>query len=91
MGSKLSSKPSNTPGPGAYNNHNLIAMTKSKGTSVRIGGPQRPELISAQTQSSNPGPGNYAEAYQTFGKNVKGAANMGSKYKPLKNDTPGPG
>ena len=45
MGSKINAKFNNVPGPGAYNNHNLIAMTKNKGTSVRIGGPKRPELF----------------------------------------------
>ena len=38
-----------------------------------------------------PGPGNYNETANTFGKNLKGTANMGSKYKPVKNLNPGPG
>ena len=38
-----------------------------------------------------PGPGNYADENNTFGKAAKGTANMGSKYKPERNSNPGPG
>lgn len=38
-----------------------------------------------------PGPGLYVDDAGTFGKSVKGAATMGSKYKPIKNENPGPG
>lgn len=38
-----------------------------------------------------PGPGGYEDETNTFGKAVKGgAANMGSKYKPVRNNNPGP-
>ena len=38
-----------------------------------------------------PGPGLYVSESGNFGKSVKGAANMGSKYKPILNANPGPG
>jgi len=38
-----------------------------------------------------PGPGNYAANEYTFGKNVKGAASMGSKHRQERNLNPGPG
>jgi hypothetical protein len=37
-----------------------------------------------------PGPGNYAYNTSAFS-DTKGAANMGSKFKPDVNDNPGPG
>jgi len=66
-------------------------MTKQQGASVKIGGTKRPNHFVREKESKNPGPGNYAEAYATFGKNVKGVASMGSKYKPVISTTPGPG
>lgn len=57
---------------------------------MRIGTTARPDIWEEQTKNSAPGPGNYRET-GTFGKNLKGAANMGSKYKPARNDNPGPG
>ena len=38
-----------------------------------------------------PGPGNYMETIDTFGKGVKGVASMGQKYPQEKNSNPGPG
>ena len=37
-----------------------------------------------------PGPGNYMGSTDTFGRDAKGAT-MGSKYKAVVSDTPGPG
>ena len=44
-----------------------------------------------KVSSSQPGPGNYNESKNTIGKNMKGAATMGSKYRAEKNTNPGPG
>ena len=57
---------------------------------MRIGLTKRPDIWEGQTKRDAPGPGNYQDNNQ-FGKSVKGAATMGSKYKPLKNQNPGPG
>ena len=43
-----------------------------------------------QTAKDAPGPGNYSHNTSTFN-NAKGGASMGSKYKPERNDNPGPG
>lgn len=37
IGLKRKEKISNTPGPGAYSQANVISMVKSKGASIRIG------------------------------------------------------
>jgi len=92
MGGKIASKALKTPGPGSYDNHNLIAMTKKQGASIKIhGGPKRPDHFVSKKELENPGPGNYDGTYQAFGKNTKGAASMGSKYRPVGNTNPGPG
>ena len=66
-------------------------MSKSNTASVRIGLTKRPDIWEASTKNDAPGPGNYADDKNNIGKNVKGAASMGSKYKPARNDNPGPG
>ena len=40
---------------------------------------------------SQPGPGNYSDSRNTMGKNMKGTATMGGKYRAEKNTNPGPG
>lgn len=67
------------PGPGQYNNKNTEIMVKS--ASVRIGSQARPDIWESKKEDM-PGPGNYVQDINTFGKSVKGAAGMGSKYKP---------
>ena len=74
-------KINDTPGPGSYSNSNVINMVKSKGASVRIGQTKRPDNFT-KNQSDLPGPGNYGADTNTFGKNMKGTATMGSKYRP---------
>lgn len=90
MGGKQISKIHLSPGPGSYENHNVISLTKNKGASVKIGTTKRPENFT-NSQKDLPGPGNYIESTDTFGKNLKGAATMGSKYKTIVSETPGPG
>ena len=91
IGVRREDKKQNTPGPGAYSNSDVIGMVKSKGASVRIGNTKRPDNFTKKEVQALPGPGNYIETANTFGKGVKGAANMGSKYRPEKNTNPGPG
>ena len=92
MGAKIASKPLKTPGPGQYDNHSVIAMTKAAGANTKISsGPKRPNHFISKQDAENPGPGNYDGAYAVFGKNTKGVATMGSKYKAEKNVNPGPG
>ena len=43
IGVKRNEKISNTPGPGAYNQANVISMVKSKGASIKIGQTKRPD------------------------------------------------
>lgn len=65
-------------------------MVKAKGASMRMGSARRPDNFS-RNDADMPGPGNYMTTTDTFGKNVKGAATMGSKHKTVVNNTPGPG
>jgi len=67
----------------------VINLVKGKGASVRIGNTKRPDNFTRK--ESQPGPGNYISDTVTFGKNVRGAANMGSKHKATVSETPGPG
>ena len=91
MGLHRTQKINNTPGPGSYSNADVISMVKSKGVSQKIGQTKRPDNFT-KNDSYMPGPGNYATTdAKGFGRNVKGAASMGSKYKPTRNDNPAPG
>lgn len=58
---------------------------------MRIGSAKRQELWDEKSKEQLPGPGNYVDDRNTFGKAAKGVANMGSKYKPERNENPGPG
>jgi len=82
MGSKYKTVFIDTPGPGAYNeNQNLIRSRQT--SNCKIGTSARPEIWDTTKAAKEvPGPGNYMESTDTFGKNVKGAATMGSKHKP---------
>ena len=92
MGRKTSQKVSNTPGPGQYSNASVISMVKQKGAVAKIGTTKRPDNFTNKNGAAMPGPGGYLNSTGTFGKDTKGgAATMGSKYKPLRNDNPGPG
>ena len=62
-----------------------------KGANAKIGNTKRPDNFTNKDGAAMPGPGGYLNSTNTFGKNTKGAATMGSKYKPTKNDNPGPG
>ena len=59
----------------------------------KIGSTKRPDIFESQTKAaeSQPGPGNYTDSRNTMGKNLKGTASMGSKYRAEKNSNPGPG
>ena len=56
---------------------------------MRIGQERRKDIWENEVNDV-PGPGGYSDERNTFGKAVKGAANMGSKYKPIRNTNPGP-
>ena len=79
------------PGPGQYTN-DANKVKPPIGKAGKIGTTQRPDIWadSVKVARENPSPGNYGDR-PGFGKGVKGVANMGSKYKPTKNDNPGPG
>ena len=83
-------KHNDNPGPGQYNAADRNLQT-AKSASVRIGLTKRPDIWEGQTKNDAPGPGNYNKDNNYYEKSVKGGANMGSKYKPIRNDNPGPG
>jgi len=57
---------------------------------MHMGSGARPDNFTNKQQSQNPDAGNYRYNHKGMGTDGK-AANMGSKYKPLKNSNPGPG
>ena len=83
-------KRNDNPGPGQYNLPDK-KLSQSNSAAVKIGLQKKPELWQDSTKNDLPGPGNYMATTGTFGKSVKGAATMGAKYKPERNDNPGPG
>ena len=90
MGSKYRSRANDNPGPGQYQ-HVDSNRVKSAQSSCKIGTTQRPDIWHKELKRDAPGPGNYMATTNTFGKSLKGAATMGSKYKQEKNLNPGPG
>jgi len=86
FGAKQPTKYNANPGPGQYNNE------KSRPASGRValGMASRPDLwkVGADDTAHKPGPGNYQEK-GAF--NQGKAASFGGKYKPEKNNNPGPG
>ena len=92
MGSKYKPIKNDNPGPGQYTAQDTNRGNDSKSYG-KIGTTKRPDIFEGQTKAagSQPGPGNYMESNNTFGKNMKGAATMGSKYRAEKNSNPGPG
>jgi hypothetical protein len=90
MGSKYKPVTNTNPGPGAYSGDSQVK--RSGNANGKIGTTARPDIWEGTKEASKaPGPGNYLETTNTFGKNMKGVATMGSKYKPAKNLNPGPG
>lgn len=76
-----------SPGPGEYekkDNNNLKGFNMDKST-------RRAELINNAQKSSNLGPGQYQQTYDTFGNNTK-KMTIGSKREEKSyNQSPGPG
>lgn len=93
MGSKHKQIVNNNPGPGAYSGNSNNALRTSKSINCKIGTTERADLWDSKKKASQnaPGPGNYYATTNTFGNSVKGAAGMGSKHKPERNNNPGPG
>ncbi len=89
MGAKYTTKANQNPGPGQYSSD--TQKLKKNQANCKIGTTKRPELWQKESKKDLPGPGNYMANTGTFGKNVKGAATMGSKHKQLRNENPGPG
>ena len=87
MGSKYKPEVNMNPGPGQY--QDASKMLSGTQGSVRIGQAQRGDLWQNDSKETIPGPGNYVDETNTFGKAAK-RINMGSKYKPERNDNPGP-
>ena len=83
-------KVNENPGPGQYSDPNRN-LSSAKSASVRIGLTKRPDIWEQQTKRDAPGPGNYTQDINEFGKQAKGVAGMGSKYKTARNTNPGPG
>ena len=90
MGSKYKADVNSNPGPGQYDN-DASKLRPKTGASVRIGSAKRKELWDETSKEQLPGPGNYIDDRNTFGKAATGVASMGSKYKPERNENPGPG
>ena len=67
------------PGPGQYNEPGK-SLTHLKSSAARIGSAQRKDLWEKEVKGEVPGPGNYADETNTFGKAAK-RITMGSKYK----------
>ena len=57
---------------------------------MRISKAERKDIWEEETKRNAVGPGNYLENTSTF-TSTRGAATMGSKFKPDKNANPGPG
>ena len=89
MGSKYKAEVNYNPGPGQYDN-DASKLKPKTGGSVTIGSAKRKELWDEASKEQLPGPGNYIDDRNTFGKAAT-VAGMGSKYKPERNDNPGPG
>ena len=90
MGSKYRPAKNENPGPGQYTADSNRASNSKNG---KIGTTKRPDIWEDQKKAgeAQPGPGNYISSTNTFGKNMKGVATMGSKYRAEKNSNPGPG
>ena len=89
MGSKYKPVRNDNPGPGQYSG-DAARVKSAKSVNCKIGTTKRPDIWEKDAKKDLPGPGNYLSSTSTFG-NTKGVANMGSKYKPEKNENPGPG
>lgn len=87
LGGKYKNMVSETPGPGSYaaNDNDRSRKGATMGTQAR----KDPFEASKKAAAQLPGPGNYVESTDTFGKG-KGTG-FGSKYKESKNSNPGPG
>jgi len=90
MGSKYKPARNENPGPGQYSG-DANRVKSAKNSSIKIGTTKRPDIWEKEARRDQPGPGNYMEKTDTFGKSLKGAATMGSKYQSVKNFNPGPG
>ena len=77
MGAKFEEKVNSNPGPGQYD-ADASKIYMSVGGSVRIGQAERQDLWIEKGQSQMPGPGNYTDESNTFGKAVQGG-HMGQK------------
>ena len=89
MGSKIEEKMSSNPGPGQYD-ADASKIRQDAAGSVRIGQAERKELWVEGSATDAPGPGNYSDQTNTFGKAVLGG-HMGSKMIEKVSSNPGPG
>ena len=65
MGARIEERVNSNPGPGQYD-----AQVQQVAASVRIGHAKRKALWAEQEQTDQPGPGNYSDQTNTFGKAV---------------------
>ena len=89
MGARIEERYNANPGPGQYD-ADASKIRSDVAGSVRIGQAERQEMWVEQSQSGLPGPGNYSDQTNTFGKAVQGGF-MGTKQKDQYNQNPGPG
>ena len=89
MGAKIEERYNMNPGPGQYDADASKIRSEVAG-SIRIGQAERQDHWVESSQTEVPGPGNYSDQTNTFGKAVQGG-HMGSKLKTQVNANPGPG
>ena len=89
MGSKIDERLNSNPGPGQYD-ADASKIRQDMGGSVRIGQAERTDVWMEQSRTDAPGPGNYTDETNTFGKAVMGG-HMGTKLVEKLSSNPGPG
>ena len=89
MGARIEERYNANPGPGQYD-ADASKIRSDVAGSVRIGQAERQDHWVESSQTELPGPGNYSDQTNTFGKAVQGG-HMGSKLKTQVNANPGPG
>ena len=89
MGARIEERYNANPGPGQYD-ADASKIRSDVAGSVRIGQAERQDHWVEISKTELPGPGNYSDQTNTFGKAMQGGY-MGSKLKTQVNANPGPG
>jgi len=89
FGGKTEQRVREAPGPGQYDIS--IQGVKDRTKTVKIGTSKRSELINSKSVQQFPGPGNYGEEINTFGRNAMKISLKGKPKERMGNQMPGPG